>query len=280
MMRLHTVVFIVFVCGLIDVRGDPYDPYDPDPYHWSNRELDHLTENLVANYDFHRIFCCDWNGNAVETWCGTWNGWTRNCCDTCFWYSGRFTDCRPTVYGSTWTQRRQATDHCRRAFDDPWYCHYWGRKKRFATSNETIVSPTLSGIKKDREPPIKTDFNTTMPGMSGNRKPPTDPFSNNTITWMSGIKKKWNLKGKKTMTWDAGTPRVRNPPNITDPAYNQMILKKKQQSRNGFNCGSSPVVDAYHCRRVRTRSQMRYMQCPCCLVKGRAMCGSVYRCPC
>ena len=227
-------------------------------------------QDKLDTSDLSLVFFVD--GNAVETWCGSgyyYGRWYyRNCCDTCFWYGQMFTDCMPIVSGSTWSQRSQAQTHCRRAYDNPMYCDpfFGGRKKRSATLNQTIVSPTLSGINKDRKPPIKTDFNTTMPGMSGNRKPPTDPFSNNTITWMSGIKKKWNLKGKKTMTWDAGAPRVRNPPNITDPAINQMILKKEQQSRNGFNCGTSPVVDSNHCGRVRTRSQMRAMQCPCCLV--------------
>ena len=174
--------------------------------------------------------------------------------------------------GSTWNQRRQAQYHCRRAYDNPFYCDPWfgGRKKRSETFNQTIVTPTVSGIKKDRKPLIRTDLNTTIARMFGkNRKPPIDPAnpeSNHTITWMSGIRKKWNLKGKKTITWDAGVPRDRNPPNITDAAFNQ-TLTNKQQRWNDFNCGSSPSVDINHCaRRVRTRSQMRVMQCPCCYV--------------
>ena len=174
----------------------------------------------------------------------------------------------PIVSGSTWSQRSQAQTHCRRAYDNPMYCDpfFGGRKKRSATSNQTIVSPTLSGINKDRKPPIKTDFNTTMPGMSGNRKPPTDPFSNNTITWMSGIKKKWNKKGKKTITWEPEVPSERPAFNqtITDAAFNQTIIKNQ---RNGYSCDTSLTVDMYPCyRRVKTRSQMRRMQCPCCLV--------------
>ena len=183
-----------------------------------------------------------------------------------------WTDCLNILSGSRYNQRRQPQYHCRRAYDNPFYCDpfFGGRKKRSETFYQTIVTPTVSGIKKIRKPPIKTDFNTTMAmaWMSGNRKPPTDPESNNTITWMSGIKKKWNLKGKKTITWDAGVPRDRNPPNITDAAFNQMITTK-QQRYNDFNCGSSPSVDINHCRyRIRTISQMWTMQCPCCYVSN------------
>merc|ERR1712113_728873 len=134
-----------------------------------------------------------------------------------------------------------------------------GRKKRSAPSNQTVVSPTVSGINKDIVP---TDFKTRT---GKNIKPPTNPESNNTITWMSGIKKNWNLKGKKTINWKAGgVPRERPAFNqtithaplnqtITDAAFNQMITKK-QQIRNGYNCGTSLTVDMTPCaRRVNNR---------------------------
>ena len=107
-----------------------------------------------------------------------------------------FTDCMPIVSGSTWSQRSQAQTHCRRAYDNPMYCDpfFGGRKKRSATLNQTIVSPTLSGIKKDRKPPIKTDFNTTMPGMSGNRTPP--PLILSPITQSPGC-----LESRKNGIW-------------------------------------------------------------------------------
>ena len=211
------------------------------------------------------------DGRAVETLCGKYGHWRKDCCNTCFWsYGGGsgawMSECLETLSGSRWANRRKADYHCRRVkYDGPFYCD-WDRKKRSATSNQTIVPPMVSGIKKDI---IPTNFKTRT-WMSGkNRKPPIDPDnpeSNHTITWMSGIRKKWNLKGKKTITWDAGVPRDRNPPNITDAAFNQM-LTNKQQRWNDFNCGSSPSVDINHCaRRVRTRSQMRVMQCPCCYV--------------
>ena len=217
------------------------------------------------------------DGRAVQTWCGTWGNWYRECCDVCFWYGSAdfMSDCQPdTSDASTWQQRHLANNHCWNVHQyGPWYCDPWmgGRKKRSATSNQTIVSPTVSGIKKFKKDIIPTDFKTRT-WMSGknrkNRKTPTEPESKNEITWMSGIKKKWNLKGKKTITWDAGVPRDRNPPNITDAAFNQMITTK-QQRYNDFNCGSSPSVDINHCRyRIRTISQMWTMQCPCCYVSN------------
>ena len=225
------------------------------------------------------------DGRSVETWCGTWNGWHRECCEVCFWYGSAdfMSDCQPdTSDASTWQQRRQADNHCWNVHQyGPWYCDPWmgGRKKRSATSNQTIVSPTVSGIKKDRIPTdlktttwksgkdkIPTDFKTRT-WMSGkNRKPPTEPESKYTITWMSGIKKKWNKKGKKTITWEPEVPSERPAFNqtITDAAFNQTIIKNQ---RNGYSCDTSLTVDMYPCyRRVKTRSQMRRMQCPCCLV--------------
>ena len=221
------------------------------------------------------------DGRAVETWCGKYGHWRKDCCDTCFWsYGGGsgawMSECLETLSGSTWDNRRKADYHCRRVYyDGPFYCDYdnfWGRKKRSTTSNQTIVSPTVSGIKKDR---IPTDFKTRT---GKNIKPPTNPEFNNTITWMSGIKKNWNLKGKKTINWKSGgVPRERPAFNqtithaplnqtITDAAFNQMIAKK-QQIRNGYNCGTSLTVDMTPCaRRVNNRQQMRRMQCPCCLV--------------
>merc|ERR1711963_1158097 len=93
MMRLHSVVLILFVCGLLDVRG------------WSPYELNLMTHSG----EWWNIYCCDWNGNAVETWCGSYcyNGrcYYRDCCDTCFWYGGSWTDCLNVLSGSTWNQR-------------------------------------------------------------------------------------------------------------------------------------------------------------------------------
>ena len=182
--------------------------------------------------------------------------WRKDCCDTCFWsYGGGsgawMSECLETLSGSTWDNRRKADYHCRRVYyDGPFYCDYdnfWGRKKRSATSNQTIVSPMVSGIKKDR---IPTDFKTRT---GKNIKPPTNPEFNNTITWMSGIKKNWNKKGKKTITWDG-------------PAFNQTVTKK-QQRFNDHACATSLTVDMRPCaRRVKNKQQMRVMQCPCCLV--------------
>ena len=223
------------------------------------------------------------DGRSVETWCGSWNGWIKDCCDTCFWNYGSsawMSECLETLSGSRWANRRKADYHCRRVkYDGPFYCD-WDRKKRSATSNQTIVPPTVSGIKKDRIPTdlktttwksgkdkIPTDFKTRT-WMSGkNRKPPTEPESQNTIIWMSGIKKNWNKKGKKSITWD-GVPSERPAFNETntDAALNQTVTKK-QQRWNDFNCGTSMTVDMRPCKyRVRTKRQMRRMQCPCCLV--------------
>merc|ERR1719232_2296333 len=217
MMRLHSVLFIVFVCGLQDVRG------------WTAYELNQMS-NSGEKWD---IYCCDDNGRAVQ----------------------------------------------------PWYCDPWmgGRKKRSATSNQTIVSPTGSGIKKFKKDIIPTDFKTRT-WMSGknrkNRKTPTKPESKNEITWMSGIKKNWNKKGKKTITWD-GVPKERPAFNqtITDAALNQTVARNQ---RNGFSCGTSMTVDTRPCKyRVKNKQQMRRMQCPCCLLpsKKRQICGS-RSCPC
>ena len=210
------------------------------------------------------------DGRAVQTWCGTWGNWYRECCDVCFWYGSAdfMSDCQPdTSDASTWQQRHLANNHCWNVHQyGPWYCDPWmgGRKKRSAPSNLTIVSPTVSRIKKDI---IPKDFNTRT-WMSGkNIKPPTDPESKNTITWMSGIKKNWNKKGKKTITWD-GVPRDRPAFNqtITDAAFNQRVTKN-QRYYNDFSCGTSMTVDMRPCKyRVRTKRQMRRMQCPCCLV--------------
>ena len=206
------------------------------------------------------------DGRSVETWCGSWNGWIKDCCDTCFWNYGSsawMSECLETLSGSRWANRRKADYHCRRVkYDGPFYCD-WDRKKRSATSNQTIVPPMVSGIKKDI---IPTNFKTRT-WMSGkNRKPPTEPESKYTITCMSGIKKKWNKKGKKTITWEPGVQSERPAFNqtITDAAFNQTIIKNQ---RNGYSCDTSLTVDMYPCyRRVKTRSQMRRMQCPCCLV--------------
>jgi len=272
MMRLLSVVFIVFVCGLLDVRG------------WTEYQLNQMS-NSGEKWD---IYCCDDNGRAVQTWCGSWNGWYRECCDVCFWYGSAdfMSDCqRDTSDASTWQQRRQAEDHCWKVHTiGPWYCDpwFWGRKKRSATSNQTIVSPTVSGIKKFKKDKIPTDFKTRT-WMSGkNRKGPTEPESKNEITWMSGIKKNWNKKGKKTITWD-GVPRDRPAFNqtITDAAFNQTVTKN-QRYYNDFSCGTSMTVDMRPCKyRVRTKRQMRRMQCPCCLLpsKKREICGS-RSCPC
>ena len=208
------------------------------------------------------------DGRAVETWCDKYGHWRKDCCDTCFWNYGSsawMSECLETLSGSRWANRRKADYHCRRVkYDGPFYCD-WDRKKRSATSNQTIVPPTVSGIKKDI---IPTNFKTRT-WMSGkNRKPPTEPESKYTITWMSGIKKNWNKKGKKTITWEAGVPRERPAFNqtITDAALNQTVTKN-QRYYNDFNCGTSMTVDMRPCKyRVRTKRQMRRMQCPCCLV--------------
>jgi len=265
MMRLLSVVFIVFVCGLPDVRG------------WTEYDVNALSNSG----EWWIIYCCDNYGRSVETWCGSWNGWIKDCCDTCFWNYGSsawMSECLETLSGSRWANRRKADYHCRRVkYDGPFYCD-WDRKKRSATSNQTIVPPTVSGIKKDI---IPTNFKTRT-WMSGkNRKPPTEPESKYTITWMSGIKKKWNKKGKKTITWEPEVPSERPAFNqtITDAAFNQTIIKNQ---RNGYSCDTSLTVDMYPCyRRVKTRSQMRRMQCPCCLLpsKRRQICG-YSRCPC
>merc|ERR1719232_2350475 len=241
MMRLHSVLFIVFVCGLQDVRG------------WTAYELNQMS-NSGEKWD---IYCCDDNGRAVQTWC------------------------------STWQQRHLANNHCWNVHQyGPGYCDPWmgGRKKRSATSNQTIVSPTVSGIKKFKKDIIPTDFKTRT-WMSGknrkNRKTPTEPESKNEITWMSGIKKNWNKKGKKTITWD-GVPKERPTFNqtITDAALNQTVTRNQ---RNGLSCGTSMTVDTRPCKyRVKNKQQMRRMQCPCCLLpsKKRQICGSMNNCPC
>merc|ERR1712029_232645 len=255
MMRLHSVAFIVFVCSLLDVRG------------WTEYELNQMSNSGEK----WTIYCCDEYGRSVETWCGSWNGWHRECCEVCFWYGSAdfMSDCQAdTSDASTWQQRRQADNHCWNVHQyGPWYCDPWmgGRKKRSLPSNLTIVSPTVSRIKKDI---IPKDFHTRT-WMSGkNIKPPTDPESKNAITWMSGIKKNWNKKGKKTITWDG--------------VFNKTVTNR-QQRFNDHACATSLTVDMRPCaRRVKNKQQMRVMQCPCCLhqSKARQICGSVNNCPC
>ena len=110
-----------------------------------------------CNPKYYHIFYVD--GNAVETWCGEvyYNGrwYKRDCCEECDNYWGTWTDCLNILSGSRYNQRRQAQYHCRRAYDNPFYCDpfFGGRKKRSETFYQTIVTPTVSGIKKIRKPP-------------------------------------------------------------------------------------------------------------------------------
>jgi len=148
-MRLYCIVPIVFFPDVLGQWGgfgaldplddlDPLDPLDPlEPL----APLEALTDNsklwmdkLSTNGETWNIFCCTSDGRAVQETCGG-NG--VDCCDACYWHGGRSTDCLAFLWGDNLWE--QANQHCQRAYSNPNYCKYSGKKKREAESNHTIT---------------------------------------------------------------------------------------------------------------------------------------------
>merc|ERR1712227_846269 len=295
MMRLLSVILIVFVCGLPDVwgcfstpsmtttteaplvRSGPIEVFVDE----ARTELDRLTDSG----DTWTIYCCTWSRGVVERTCGS-NG--VDCFNTCNQMEGPrterlaiFTGSNPRAQAEQYCEEAKAEDSSSRSGGSrsgevkspnyPWnYQDNSDTSKTIQVSAGSMIKLTFVDFNIEAHSSCRYDYVQVLDTSGaqlikkcGSTVPSVIMSSGNRLTVKFHSDSSVTLKGFRATWMEIGGSGGWKKKREAESNSNHTITKRQSH----FACSASPAIDARPCaQRVTTVSRMRRMQCPCCYV--------------